>query len=821
MHRATWITLTFISLILLVSGCSEPATILPSISELSSDTSSPMTEVTILVTPPAGTTGRTKLSLMMLDPIAGLDIETAQLPMSPIDDGRYELKLTAPVGSTLTYRYIRLEPSKAVEVSTYFNPIDFRIVHIPGPTRIEETIAGWSDTPHSGGTGRIIGQILDLESGRGQRGLLVSSGGLAAFTEADGAFRIDGLPEGLHHISVISPDGAFSPTGQGALIAAGTTTPVELMVRKAKPIFVTFQVTVPEGLSPDTPVRLTGNISSLGNRFSDLAGGMRVSVAHMPTLVRVDPQHYLAVLSLYAGTDLHYKYTLGDGLWNAERNTEGTLLTRQVILPEHDLVIRDTVSSWGDPTTPPVHFKVTIPEDTPGDDQISIQFNPYQWFEPLPMWRLSKNSWVYDLYGPLEEGVDIQYRYCRNLQCGSADDADTSGLEASGRSLVYQGQPSVIEDDVRAWMWLGESPPGAVITAEAAIPRPELLTGVEFSANIVPSWHDRLLGSLEHIRDLGADHIVLPMNWQWEQQNPFPLLSPDPSRSLSTENVRGLIQSADVLGIETILKARTSVPESERESWWQNSNRDLEWWQLWFEEYQQFTLTAADMAAELDIEVLILGGETTAPALPGGRMPSGDPSGVPSEIEDRWRSLIEAIRSRYGGRIVFELSLGATMPELPDFLDSVDAIYLHWQVPLTSDSPGDVTQMAARLGPMLELLDLQSERFNRPLWISVEYASVQGGAAACPPAPDESCRPTEHFERGQDVDPDLKVALLEQAEAINAVLLAASMRPSIQGIFIRGFDPSAILWDKSSSIYGKPAEDVLRYWYPRLTGDQN
>ena len=756
---------------------------------------------------------------MMLDPIAGLDVQTVQLPMSSSSDGRFELKLTVPVGSTLTYRYIRVGPSEAVEVSTHFKPIDFRIVHIPGPTRIEETIAGWSDTPHSGTTGRVIGRILDLETGLGQRDLLVSAGGLMAYTEADGAFRIDGLPEGLHHITVISPDGAFSPAGQGALIAAGTTTPVEMRVRKAKPVFVTFQVTVPEGLSPETIVRLTGNISTLGNRFSDLVGGMRVSVSHMPTLVRVDPQHYLAVLSLYAGTDLRYKYTLGDGLWNAERNSEGALLTRQIILPEQDLVIRDSVSSWGDPETPPIQFTVTIPENTPENDQISLQFNPYQWFEPLPMWRLSPNTWVYDLYSPLEKGVEIQYRYCRNLQCGSADDADTAGLEASGRDLAYQGQANAIEDDVRAWMWLSESPAGATITAEATIPRPELLTGIEYSSHYVPSWQDPLLDRLEHIRTLGADSIVLPLNWQWEQQNPFPLLSPNPSRSLLTEDIRNLIQSADALGIETILKAGTSVPESELETWWQSSNRDLEWWQLWFEEYQQFTLTAADTAAELGVEVLILGGESAAPALPGGWLPSGDPSGVPSGIEDRWRSLIDEIRSRFGGRVVFALNLGATLPEMPDFLDSVDAIYLHWQVPLTSDTPGDVTQMAARLGPVLDLLDLQSERFNRPLWIGVEYASVEGGAAACPPAPDDSCRPIESFGGGQDVDPDLEVALFEQADAINAVILAAYQRPNIQGIFIRGFNPSAILWDKSSSIYGKPAEDVLRYWYPRLNGE--
>ena len=156
---------------------------------------------------------------------------------------------------------------------------------------------------------------------------------------------------------------------------------------------------------------------------------------------------------------------------------------------------------------------------------------------------------------------------------------------------------------------------------------------------------------------------------------------------------------------------------------------------------------------------------------------------------------------------------------MPNFLDSADAVYFHWQVPLTSETPGDVNQMMAGLVPMLDLLDSQTERFNHPLWIGIEYASVRGGAAACPPAPDGSCRPIELFEAGQDVDPDLEVALGEQADAINAVLLATYARPNIQGFFLRGFNPSAVLWDKSSSTYGKPAEDVLRYWYPHLNLD--
>jgi hypothetical protein len=819
MRRSFYAVLPFLLLLLLLSSCAEQAPLLPSSAEVFNDTATPLTDVKLLVAPPLGTTPDTEITLLLIDPIAGLEIQTVEVPMEPTHDGRYQAELTIPVGSTLTYRYIRQEPSKAVEVTSTFEAVDFRILHIPGPSTFEETIAGWSDAPYSGKTGRIIGTILNLENGLGQRELLVSAGGITTFTEADGAFRIDGLPEGPHQLTVLSADGAFLPNSQGALVAAGATTPAELKVRPANPIFVTFQLTVPEGLSQEAVVRLAGNISTLGNRFSALTGGMRVSVAHMPVLVRVDPQHYLAVLSLFAGTDLRYKYTLGDGLWNAERTAEGVLLTRQIILPDQDIVLRDRVDSWGDPATPPVRFTVTVPENTPPEDRISLQLNPYEWFEPLPMWPLSAGTWYYDLYGPLNKNTDIQYRYCRNLQCGIADDADTAGFEASGRSFSYQGEALILEDEVTKWMWLDEPPPEITITAEAITSRPGVLTGVAIAKGYQPSWRDGLIKGISHIQSLGARSIVLPIEWQWQQQNPFPLLSFDPADNPLTDELRTIHRTAQSAGLETILMAALSTEEMDQTSWWGAAAHDPEWWQLWFEEYSQFALTTAETAADLGVDVLILGGEWITPALPGGLLPNGEPSAVPGNAEARWRSLIDDVRARFAGRLAFELVLGSEVPIMPDFLDSVDVIAFHWQVPLTSDVPGDVNQMAQLLIPTLDLLDSRTQRFNRPIWISIEYASVQGGLAACPQAPDGTCRPIDLFQSGQVIDPDLDAAPVEQSMALNAVLLATHDRPTIQGYIIRGFNPVVILWDKSSSIYGKPAEDVLRYWYPRLSGD--
>ena len=54
--------------------------------------------------------------------------------------------------------------------------------------------------------------------------------------------------------------------------------------------------------------------------------------------------------------------------------------------------------------------------------------------------------------------------------------------------------------------------------------------------------------------------------------------------------------------------------------------------------------------------------------------------------------------------------------------------------------------------------------------------------------------------------------------AINAVLLAAYGRETISGFYVAGFHPAVALQDKSTSVRGKPAQQMLGYWYPRITG---
>jgi hypothetical protein len=168
--------------------------------------------------------------------------------------------------------------------------------------------------------------------------------------------------------------------------------------------------------------------------------------------------------------------------------------------------------------------------------------------------------------------------------------------------------------------------------------------------------------------------------------------------------------------------------------------------------------------------------------------------------------------------VSFEIGFDGETPLLPPFLDAVDEVYVYWHVPLSEDPEATQAAMQSSAREALDVLTNLPRLQGLPVVLSVEVLSIDGGAAECAPYPDGSCRPPELFDLGAVVDADLGIDLQEQALAFNAVITEAASRPEIVGFFARRYNPSAALRDRSASVNGKPARDVLWYWYGRITG---
>jgi len=527
-------------------------------------------------------------------------------------------------------------------------------------------------------------------------------------------------------------------------------------------------------------------------------------------------------MDLPVGAYLSYKYTLGDGFWNAEHAADGRFNLHHVVIPEGSILVEDQVESWTTDGRGAITFDITTPENTPASDTVSIQFNPfYGWTEPIPMWKLSETRWAYILYSPLNLVGDLAYRICRDSQCGIADDQATAGPNATGKQVVITAEPQRVVDTVASWAQWGSpvevAPEGSPAGApEGVEPRPSFIAGVEFLAEYHPSWQARLPAALEDARGMGANWVFYSPTWTYTR-NSLPILEPVAGRNAAWFDMVDAIEQARLRGLQMALYPQPEFTQ-EIDAWWQSAPRDFGWWLVWFEQYRLFILHHADLAQRMETPALVMGGEWLLPAVQVGSLADGSPSGVPADVEQRWRNLIAEARSRYNGALLWAAPYGTPpdgdLASLPSFVDAFDGLYILFSPPLSLVSAPLAGDVAAEAGRLLDLnVAPVLGRFNKPLILGVSYASADGGAGYCIQdglggcADPDSLRPTLPEQPGVTLD------LQEQAEVYSGLLSALQARPWIAGVVARGYYPPAPLQDKSASVHGKPASSVIESWF--------
>jgi hypothetical protein len=695
---------------------------------------------------------------------------------------------------------------------------------VDGPGTVQDVVSSWSDTIYEGPSGRIMGKVTDSENNLPVPGLLITAGGAQTLSASDGTFVLEGLPPGTHNLVAYATDGAYRTFQQGAVVADLSTTPASFQISPTTLVNVKFLVTVPPETLPNVPVRLAGNITQLGNTFADLSGGVNTLAVRMPVLEPLPDGKYTAELMLPAGVALEYKYTLGDGFWNAEHAPSGEFRLRRVILPETNTIIEDQVDSWSSGSTAgPLLFEMHAPDSTPVNEHISIQFNPFGWTEPVPMWSLGENRWVYVLYSPLSPIENFSYRYCRVDQCGSADDAQTPGNDTAGRVIEVTGGNQTIEDNVQSWVWWGlatESPP---VETEVLSRSEDFILGVELQPTYHPSWTPRLPFTFDRVRMVGANWVVLTPTWTYSRQTP-PLLEPVTGQTPPWNDVVEGIEVARDAGLNIALYPTALFP-IDTDEWWIDAPRDFAWWLVWFERYRTFVLDYADLATRHGAQALILGGDWLTPALPGGLLPDGSPSGVPLDAEQRWRSLLSEVRNRFPGKLIWALPADSDGLHPPPFMDQLDQTYLLWTLPLSNDPASSTDNLRETASEYLVTHVVPyTNTVDKPLIIAMEYPSATSGVTGCIPDPmavvEGDCLDLDQLSRPNPDIPSIPLDLEEQARAYQAVLEAVNDNDWIDGIVSRGYYPPAVLQDKSVSLNGKPAEDLLKTFFSSFLAPQ-
>ena len=799
-------------LILLLNGCSFP---LISIPGLNSPTDTPSVPAGPTATPqfsavvtfraalPAPLQAGETLYLSIVDEITGLGLNAVTHAMQAMDALHYSIAIPFPLNSVIKYRYFRQGAIPYIETDSFDKPVRYRMVDVTTPGIVEDVIASWSDGLYSSPSGRLTGKAVDSTTNAPIPNILITVGGQQTLTDSTGSFDMEKLPVGTHNLVAYAIDGTYQTFQQGARIEAGQHTPVSISLVPAEMVNVTFTLSVPEDTNQNVPIRLAGNLFQLGNSFADLQGGLSLVASRIPVLTPQPDGSSTISLMLPVGADIRYKYTLGDGFWNAEHNADGSFVLRQLIVSaaSSPVQVQDTVQTWRAGPSSPILFEVNIPAYTPVTDIVSIQFNPFGWTEPIPMWPLGNNKWVYQLYSPLNMLGDFAYRYCRNDQCGIADDVQTSNGQV-GRPVSATLAQQDLQDNVNGWVWLQDTTPTTVVGSPITA-RQGFMAGIEFQSDYDPTWQSWVQQAIQEVQARYANWLVLTPTWTVGEAAPFEF-SPVPGWDPLWTDTIDTLSRAKASNLKIAIFPTPKFPTDDT-VFWTTASRDATWWDTWFERYAAFADYHADLAAKSGAEALILGGDWVTPALPGGKV-NGTGSGVPVDAESRWQSIINDVRSRFKGSLYWALSYPGDLRSAPDFIQNLDGVYLLLYAPIGGSGVEQIKSAAVRL------LDTDIQPFqaaiNKPVILAVAYPSADNASSASVPV-------NILFHPGGSQGP---VNLQAQADIYEALLLAVNERPWISGFVSRGFFPPVMLQDASASIRGKPASDVVWYWFPRLLG---
>jgi len=812
-HTSTGRLISLVSiLVLLLNACSFSLLDIPGLNSPTTTPSQP-SGPTVTPQPSAAVTFRLALPspilagetlfLSVVDEVTGLGLNAVTYAMQGMDTLHYTVSIPFAINSIVKYRYIRQGAIPVMEDDSFDKPVRYRIYDVTGPGTVEDVVASWSDSLFSSAIGRLTGKVVDFTNNAPLPNILITAGGQQTLTDSTGSFVIESLPVGTHNLVAYAIDGAFQTFQQGARVEAGLHTPVALSLTPAQMVNVIFIISVPPNTIQNAPIRLAGNLYQLGNTFGDLQGGLSTVATRMPILSPMLDGRSTLSLMLPVGADICYKYTLGDGFWNAEHGTDGTFVVRQLIVPASStpVQVQDTVQTWQAGPSSPILLEVTVPAYTPVTDIVSIQFNAWGWTEPIPMWSRGNNQWVYQLYSPLNMLSDFEYRYCRNDQCGIADDGQTSAGQL-GRPVSTSLVPQDLQDTVSGWVWLKDTSPPAVVGYQVAA-RQEFMAGVEFQSDYDPTWQAWAPLAIQDVQGRFANWLMLTPTWTVGRTAPF-IFSPAPGFDPLWTDTIATVSRARASNLNVALFPAVNLP-IDLTAWWTSAPRDAAWWNTWFDRYAAFTATHADLATKSGAQALILGGDWVISALPDGKI-NGSSSGVPADAEARWKAIINDVRSRFAGSVYWALSYPGGLQSFPDFAKTLDGVYLLWYAPLSGSS---VEQNYVAAGQLLDT-DIQpfQAALQKPVILAIAYPSADNASSASLPA-------SALFQPGSTQAP---VNLQAQADVYQALLMAVNERIWVGGFVSRGYYPPVVLQDASASVHGKPAADVLWYWYPRLLG---
>jgi hypothetical protein len=786
-------------LLLLSSGCGLDISFHENLSEIFSLSTNINQNIEFIAELSAPLQEDDSLALDLVDEIKGIPNNITRYNMTRMDDLHYYVIISVMVGSNVSYRYTKIGTITQSEVTIAGNAVRYRLFHVGESFQVKDIISGWTENDYPGLVGDLNGTILEKGSGDPIGDVLICIAGYQVLTDSLGKFSISNIPNGTHNFVTSAIDGSYEVFQQSIQINHDLDTKISIELTKLKDVSVKFIVNSPQSYE-NVPIRIAGNLYQFGNTFADLNGGINLLASRMPIMTELSGGKYSFEIKLHEGNDLHYVYTLGDGFWNTEQGFDDNKGYRQVIVPGEDTTIYDTIENWQNDAFQSLSFSLTIPENTPSDDIITIQFGTEYWFEPIPMVFAGNYQWNFSLLTPYPLSNNLNYRFCRNYSCDLS--ASATGIIVMEQSLTL-GNKSV-EVKISEWAsWSPDNSPPTIYASDIPKKEDDYLAGIEFLPDDLPLYLESYLKILKDFKDKGITTIILHPSRSVEQSNNYSTFYLFPSSDLLIHDIieiNSMVESLDMnLILSPIFEGKSDLILISS----YNSNNSLENMAL-KDQYKEIILSYAQLASNLNEEDYIID-----LSFYGYSNPHESNSGIIFEnlALQELPKLIGEVKSIYSGHVVCSLPLNYLGVFPSGLLSTCDALY--FQIDLALFQPASFEEVKNHIGLIVDEKISPIHGANpKPVYIGFSAPSI---------APEESNG--LNLTDGKIMSPQNlrsfsgNVDLEYQALVYNAFMNEIIEREWIKGMVARSFYAPLKLTDASISINGKPAMDVLWYWY--------
>ncbi|WP_139044605.1 hypothetical protein [Leptolinea tardivitalis] len=766
-----------------------------------------------VVTIPEPIVQDSRLSIEFVNPINAHELNPIYIEMQMLDDRHYQLDYPAKKGMMLQYRYVMTGKNNNVEINSDGKELASRFFFITDHSRIEDTVLGFRSSVAIGETGQIEGTLRLKGSGQSVSDAIITSDGISTTSSFDGRFRLQGIPAGIQNVTIFSPDGKFEPFQQQAVIDPNFVTPIEIELIPKKFINVTFIVKCPENTPASAKLRLFGNLNLLGDSFAGLFGGTSLSQNRAPELSRQSTTEFLIIKQLPVETEIHYLYSLGDSFWNRETSRNGTMKNRTIFTGTEDMVIEDTIESWNTLNYQPITFMFTPPASTSQDERIQIQLNAFGWMDPLEMWPSDNGVFKFVLFSPLNFSAPISYRFCRNEICGTKE----IGSQSDQVFSFQAGSSSqTIDVPVGVWAtWMPSTEPTIVSTEETSKREIGFNTIVEYSDAYRPSYLIYMENSLNAISGLNANTVILPMSFTFRSAQPV-WLDIVPGQNPTLNDLELMIAKAKEKGFHVYLRACTHYPTNP-DDFWSMLTQNPNGWDQWFSSIFEFYRSAAEFAESNQVDGIIFGDEDVSPVFFGSTDSSSHIGKLPVDIQQKCNDLFSNIRLSFSREMLLAVNLKDIKTAQIFPLEKSDGLYILNLGQISSDSR-DTNTYSANISNILEnSIKPIFDEYGKKIWIGLDFPSIDTGYLGCVNFFND-CMVPSVLDFPALLQPELTISLKEQSDLYNAALPEINRREWISGVSTRRYILVGNNQDQSSSIRGKPAADVIWYWYSTMLG---